>query len=225
MKLPSKVHRSWESIMLPLLRDKRFDKLTEFLKKNKFLPIPAPAIFNAFDIELDRLRVVIVGQDPYKSSKNAHGLAFSIPEFDRDYKEWPPSLQVIAKDICGTDDEDYINSHFVPNLETMMGQGVLLLNKALTVGKESHIPQWTWFTEGIIKGINELDRPIIFYFLGNPAKQMKRLVTKDIHYIFESIHPAALAYNPDLEFDGKFKEISKLYRELHGFDLLVELPF
>lgn len=228
MSLPSsKIHKSWEPILLPLFEDERWGKLKRFLKTKPFFTPRSKDIFNAFDIELHRLRVVIVGQDPYPNEFDAHGIAFSIPDNGRRYEQWPPSLQVIAKDICQTEDEDYIYKWFDPNLNTWMAQGVLLLNRALTTSRgESHQYQWSWFTSHIIKQLNELDQSIIFYFLGSPAKEYKELITSEAHhYTFESIHPAALAYNVSLEFDGKFNDIAKLYHQIHGFELHYTLPF
>lgn len=219
------MHPSWEPIVAPMFMDQRFPKVRNFLKSNKFLPAPSELIFNAFQIELHRLRVVICGQDPYPDPKNSHGLAFSIPDQHRPYKDWPPSLQVIAQDICGTDDPLYLEKWFDPNLTMLMHQGVLLLNKALTVGTTSHMHVWEWFTNSLIENINEIENPIIFYFLGSPAKQLKRFVTSDRHYILESIHPAALAYDSNRVFDGKFREVGELYYELHGFQLHYTLPF
>jgi len=107
----------------------------------------------------------------------------------------------------------------------LMHQGVLLLNKALTVGTTSHMHVWTWFTNSLIENLNELEQPIIFYFLGSPAKKLSRFVTSERHYVFDSIHPAALAYDSNRVFDGRFREIGELYQELHGFELYYTLPF
>lgn len=226
MKLPSKMHQSWEPIVAPLIKDAKFSEVKKMLGREQyFYPYPADLVFNAFNIELRRLRAIICGQSPYPNALDAHGIAFSIPDNERLYEKWPPSLKVIAKDICQTDDPNYISTHFEPNLECWMHQGVLLINKALTVGSKDHIPYWSWFVEGLIRNISKIERPLIFYFLGNPARKLSSFVLSKEHCIFESIHPAALAYNPQLHFDGKFKEVAEKYREINGFELHYILPF
>lgn len=165
-----------------------------FIKKECSTQVVYPAaedIFNAFHLTpLSKVKVVIIGQDPYHNANQAHGLCFSVkPEV-----EIPPSLVNIYKELQ-SDLGCYIpnNGYLVKWAE----QGVLLLNTVLTVRAHqaaSHQGKgWEMFTDAIIKAVNEQDRPIVFILWGKPAQMKKKMLTNPKHLILEAPHPSPLS--------------------------------
>lgn len=165
-----------------------------FIKKEYSTQVVYPAaedIFNAFHLTpLSKVKVVIIGQDPYHNANQAHGLCFSVkPEV-----EIPPSLVNIYKELQ-SDLGCYIpnNGYLVKWAE----QGVLLLNTVLTVRAHqaaSHQGKgWEMFTDAIIKAVNEQDRPIVFILWGKPAQMKKKMLTNPKHLILEAPHPSPLS--------------------------------
>ncbi len=147
-------------------------------------------IFHAISVTpLDKVKVVILGQDPYHGPNQAHGLAFSVL-CDR----LPPSLKNIYKEM-ESDLNVCVNQD--GNLEYLAKQGVLLLNTILTVRAGmplSHKNQgWEIFTDGIIKLLNEQDRPIVFILWGANAISKKRLLDNPKHLVLTSVHPSPLS--------------------------------
>lgn len=153
---------------------------------------PADDIFNAFHFTpLSKVKVLILGQDPYHNEHQAHGLSFSVlPE----QKEIPPSLQNIYKEL----NEDI--GSYIPNngyLKKWAEQGVLLLNTVLTVRAHqanSHQGQgWEKFTDAVICAVNEQERPIVCILWGKPAQSKKTMLTNPLHLILEAPHPSPLS--------------------------------
>lgn len=151
----------------------------------------ADDIFNAFHFTpLSKVKVVILGQDPYHNQGQAHGLSFSVkPGIDI-----PPSLVNIYKEL-----QDDLGC-YIPNhgyLEKWARQGVLLLNTVLTVRAHqanSHQGRgWEQFTDAVINAINQQDRPIVFILWGRPAQQKKKMLTNKKHLILEAPHPSPLS--------------------------------
>lgn len=148
-------------------------------------------IFNAFLLTpLNRVKVVILGQDPYHNVGQAHGLSFSVkPEVDI-----PPSLVNIYKEL-----ENDLGLK-IPNngyLIKWAEQGVLMLNTVLTVRAHqanSHKGKgWEQFSDAVIKAINLLDRPVVFILWGKPAQNKKRMLNNPKHLILEAPHPSPLS--------------------------------
>ncbi|MGN0294261.1 MAG: uracil-DNA glycosylase [Lachnospiraceae bacterium] len=148
-------------------------------------------IFNAFDFTpLARVKVVILGQDPYHNNGQAHGLSFSVkPEV-----EIPPSLVNIYQEL-----HDDLGC-YIPNngyLKKWADQGVLLLNTVLTVrahNANSHRGiGWEQFTDAAIRAVNDLDRPVVFMLWGRPAQNKKSLLDNPKHLILEAPHPSPLS--------------------------------
>lgn len=159
---------------------------------SKFQVFPeADDIFNAFQLTpLSKVKVVILGQDPYHNIGQAHGLSFSVkPEVDI-----PPSLVNIYQELhedlgCYIPDNGY--------LKKWAEQGVLLLNTVLTVrahNANSHRGiGWEQFTDAAIKAVNELERPVVFMLWGRPAQSKKVLLNNPAHLILEAPHPSPLS--------------------------------
>lgn len=137
----------------------------------------------------DKVKVVILGQDPYHEPNQAHGLAFSVL-----CDKLPPSLKNIYKELKNDLGIDFDQDG---NLEYLAKQGVLLLNTTLTVreGKAlSHYGKgWETFTDNIIKEIDKYNTPIVFILWGNNARSKKKLLTNPNHLIIESAHPSPLS--------------------------------
>ncbi|MBK7939918.1 MAG: uracil-DNA glycosylase [Lewinellaceae bacterium] len=152
---------------------------------------PGPLIFNAFNqTPFDKLKVVILGQDPYHNPGEAMGLCFSVPKGVK----VPPSLVNIYKEI-NSDLGLPIPGH--GDLTHWAEQGVLLLNAMLTV--EAGLPAshqkigWQTFTDAVIRRISEQKEGVVFLLWGNFAKGKKALIDQTKHYVLESAHPSPLA--------------------------------
>ena len=153
---------------------------------------PADDIFNAFHFTpLSKVKVLLLGQDPYHNYHQAHGLSFSVLP---DQKDIPPSLQNIYKEL-NTDLGCYIPNNGY--LKKWADQGVLLLNTVLTVRAHqanSHQGRgWETFTDAIIKAVNEQDRPIVYLLWGKPAQSKIMMLDNPQHLILTAPHPSPLS--------------------------------
>ena len=152
---------------------------------------PADDIFNAFDFTpLDKVKCVILGQDPYHEPNQAHGLCFSVkPEVGI-----PPSLVNIYKEL-----KDDIGCYIPDNgyLEKWARQGILMLNTVLTVRAHqanSHKDiGWEQFTDAAIRVLNTVDRPIVFILWGAPAQRKESMLNNPKHLILKAPHPSPLS--------------------------------
>lgn len=165
------------------------DKVDEEYKNYRCFP-NYDLIFNAFKLtNLENLKVVILGQDPYHEINQAHGLAFSVL-----CEKLPPSLKNIYKEL-ESDLNVKINQD--GNLEYLAKQGVLLLNTVLTVreGKAFSHKDFGWleFTDNCLKFINKIDRPIVYVLWGSSAISKKKYLNNPKHMIIESPHPSPLS--------------------------------
>lgn len=151
----------------------------------------AEDIFNAFHLTpINKVKVVIIGQDPYHEPGQAHGLSFSVkPGIDI-----PPSLVNIYKEL-----HDDLGC-FIPNngyLVKWAEQGVLLLNTILTVRAHQAMSHskigWEEFTNAAIKALNKEDRPIVYLLWGKPAQMKKEMLTNPKHLILTAPHPSPLS--------------------------------
>ena len=182
---------SWEEHLRGEIKKPYFTELVKELNSEyKEACYPSEElIFNAFNLcPFDKVKVVILGQDPYHEQGQAMGLSFSVP----DGVKLPPSLRKIYKEIednlCETMPES-------GDLTRWAEQGVLLLNTTLTVradGANSHKHLgWQKFTDAAIKALSEHREHIVFMLWGNDAMRKKRLIDTERHHIIESYHPAA----------------------------------
>jgi uracil-DNA glycosylase len=152
---------------------------------------PAEDIFNAFHLTpFHRVKVVIIGQDPYHNDGQAHGLSFSVkPDI-----KIPPSLENIYQELH-TDLGCYVPGHGY--LVKWARQGVLMLNAVLTV--RAHIPYshrglgWQDFTDAAIKALDGENRPIVFLLWGKPAQAKSEMLHNPNHLILEAPHPSPLS--------------------------------
>ena len=182
---------SWEEHLRSEIRKPYFTKLIEKLNiEYKEVCYPSKEfIFNAFNLcPFDKVKVVILGQDPYYKKEQATGLSFSVPEGIK----LPPSLRKIYKEIHSDLGKPIPTSG---DLTRWARQGVLLLNATLTVrAHEANSHQalgWQNFTDAAIKALNKNREHIVFMLWGNNAKKKKNLIDINRHCIIESYHPAA----------------------------------
>ncbi|MBQ3305840.1 uracil-DNA glycosylase [Candidatus Saccharibacteria bacterium] len=191
----SPIHESWKPFLNSEFEKPYFKNLSEFLKaeyNTKKIYPPKSYVFRAFSTDLDKVSVVILGQDPYHTPGAAMGLAFSVPKD----AEIPPSLLNIYKEI-----EDDLGSPSIcagaGDLSAWQEQGVLLLNNVLTV--ESHRAGshrghgWETFTEAAVRYLNDTRDHIVFILWGRDARSKKPLIDSSKHLILESAHPSPLS--------------------------------
>ncbi|QCI23738.1 uracil-DNA glycosylase [Buchnera aphidicola (Macrosiphoniella sanborni)] len=185
---------SWTDV-LSQEKKKYFIDIMRFLKKERLKKTIYPQqkdIFNAFILtHFNDIKVVILGQDPYFSKNQAHGLSFSVP---KSYNI-PPSLQNIYKELNSDFKKNVIFKHGC--LESWANQGVFLLNTILTV--ESGKPKshnsigWNIFTDTVISKINQYRNSIIFLLWGTNAQKKDIFINKNKHYILRASHPSPLS--------------------------------
>ncbi len=190
------MHESWRDFLQSEFSKPYFKELAAFLheeyEKKTIFP-RKELVFSAFTTDLNEVKVVILGQDPYHTPGAAEGLAFSVPNS----QPVPPSLINIYKEI----DAD-IGHHANPrgSLRAWQKQGVLLLNTVLTVEAHkagSHRGKgWETFTTATISYLNETRPHLVFLLWGRDARNKKGLIDASRHLILESAHPSPLsAYN------------------------------
>lgn len=190
------IEASWKQYLKSEFEKPYFAKLTENVRneyKNGLCFPPAKLVFNAFNLcPFNKVKVVILGQDPYHELGQAMGLSFSVP----DGVMLPPSLQNIYKEIQSDLGKPIPTSG---DLTRWAKQGVLLLNATLTVrahAANSHQALgWQNFTDAAIETINTHREHIVFMLWGGFARSKKRLIDTNRHCIIESVHPSPLSAN------------------------------
>ena len=185
------IGNKWDDVLKEEYKKEYFTNLIEFIKKEykeKNIYPKQNEVFNAFRYtDFDKVKVVILGQDPYHGPNQAEGLSFSVS--NEVLK--PPSLQNIFKEL-ESDMKIPFPEH--NSLKPWASQGVLLLNAVLTV--EAHKPTshkdhgWEIFTDNVIKYLNKRKTPIVFILWGSYARSKKSFITNPIHFIIESAHPS-----------------------------------
>jgi len=213
-----KIEASWKPILSEEFEKDYFKKLSEFVREeyrtSRIYP-PAKLIFNAFDqCPFDRLKVVILGQDPYHGPGQAHGLCFSV----NDGVEFPPSLLNIFKELK-QDTGKTIPS--AGDLTPWAKQGVLLLNATLTVRAHqagSHQGKgWETFTDAVIHKINEQKEHVVFILWGNYAIRKGEFIDRARHLVLTSVHPSPLSASRGF-FGNKHFSRANAFLEQHGLD-------
>ena len=190
------IEASWKQHLEREFTKPYFTQLTESVRneyRNGLCFPPGKLVFNAFNLcPFDKVKVVILGQDPYHEQGQAMGLSFSVPEGIM----LPPSLQNIYKEIQNDLGKPIPASG---DLTRWAKQGVLLLNATLTV--RAHIANshqtlgWANFTDAAIEALNAHREHIVFMLWGGFARSKKRLIDANRHCIIESVHPSPLSAN------------------------------
>jgi uracil-DNA glycosylase len=189
-----KIETTWKSKLKEEFEKEYFLVLTEFIKeeyKSKTIYPPGGQIFNAFNLcPFDKVKAVVIGQDPYHGPGQAHGLCFSVKEG----VDFPPSLINIFKEI---ELDLGLPRPQSGNLERWASQGVLLLNATLTVRSHqagSHQKKgWEEFTDSVINALNKEKHNIVFFLWGAYAQKKGESLDRKKHLVLESVHPSPLS--------------------------------
>ena len=210
------IENDWLEPLKPEFRKPYYKKLyqtvIEEYQTRQVFPMPDD-IFNAFALTpLHKVKVVILGQDPYHGEGQAHGLCFSVkPDV-----EIPPSLVNIYKEL------QYDVGCEIPNngyLVKWAEQGVLLLNTVLTVRAHQANSHrgigWEEFTDAAIRILNEQNRPIVFILWGRPAQMKKSMLNNPNHLILEAPHPSPLSAQRGFFGSRPFSKTNEFLKQ-HG---------
>ncbi len=210
------ITKSWYEKLKDEFNSTDYKKLEKWLnheyKTKTIFPKPEN-VFNALNlVPYEKVKVVIIGQDPYHNPNQAHGLSFSV---EKDVTI-PPSLINIFKELQN-DLNCYIPNN--GNLTKWAKQGILLLNSVLTVEKNkpnSHKNKgWEKITSKIIELLNQRNDPIIFLLWGNNAKQLGKFINKDKHYVLTAVHPSPMSANQGGWFGCKhFSKTNNILKKL-----------
>ena len=207
--------KTWNEFFKKLQNEDFCLKLNDFLNKEyrdyTCYP-PRELLFNAFRLTpLDKVKVVIIGQDPYHEPGQAMGLSFSVPEGIK----VPPSLVNIYKEIA--QEYDCKMNFSSGDLTYLANQGVLLLNSILSVRAHqalSHnIEEYKLFLASVLEVLDKQTTPIVFLLWGGPARKLKGYLHNPSHLILECIHPSPLAANHGGWFgNNHFKKANEYLR-------------
>ena len=215
--MPIRIDPSWEERLQEEFERPYFKGLSKFVKEeyaDETVYPPPKHIFRAFDLcPFEKVKVVILGQDPYHGPRQANGLCFAV----NDGTPLPPSLQNIFKEI-----EDEFGTPLKNrsgDLSRWASQGVLLLNATLTVrahmaGSHQH-KGWEEFTDATIRALSEGRECLVFMLWGNYAKAKGAHIDRNKHLVLESAHPSPLSAHNGFLGNGHFKKANE-YLEAHG---------
>jgi uracil-DNA glycosylase len=214
----------WKAVLAEEMKKPYFQQLKEFVTaeraEHKVFP-PEADVFNAFNLTpYQRVKVLLLGQDPYHDDGQAHGLCFSV----RPNVTPPPSLRNVFKELhddlgCTIPNNGYL----VPWAE----QGVMLLNAVLTV--RAHKPTshkdkgWETFTDAVIRALDARTRPVVFLLWGAYAQKKTKYINKERHRIVTAAHPSPLSYK---KFLGSkcFSAVNRALEELGETPIEWQLP-
>ncbi|TFH33930.1 MAG: uracil-DNA glycosylase [Bacteroidia bacterium] len=205
-----RIEESWKELLEAEFGKSYFGELVEFVRqeyRTGTIYPPAQQIFNAFEkCPFNRVKTVILGQDPYHGPGQAHGLCFSV----NDGVGHPPSLVNIFKEIGNNFGLPYPASG---NLERWAQQGVLLLNATLTV--RAHSPGshqnkgWEIFTDEVIRLISGMKQNVVFFLWGSYAQKKGAQINRGNHLVLESVHPSPLSAYRGFYGNNHFRECNE----------------
>lgn len=212
-----KIEDSWKNVLSDEFNSPYFGKLASFVRSAYSAGVvypPAKNIFEAFNrTPFDRVKVVIIGQDPYHEPNQAHGLCFSV----QDGVRLPPSLVNIYKEL-----EDEYGTPFLNrsgDLSHWADQGVLLLNATLTVNAGcagSHQGKgWEMFTDAVIAKLSEGRDNLVFLLWGSYARRKGAVIDRRRHLVLECAHPSPLSVYRGFFGCGHFRKANEYLAE-HG---------
>jgi uracil-DNA glycosylase len=220
VQLPS----DWKTVLAGEMKKPYFQQLKQFVEDERAAHTVFPPendVFNAFKLTpYERVKVLLLGQDPYHDDGQAHGLCFSVKPGVKP----PPSLVNVFKELksdlgCKMPNNGYL----VPWAE----QGVMLLNAVLTV--RAHQPTshknhgWETFTDAVIAALSERSQPVVFLLWGAYAQKKSKLIDTDRHRIVTAAHPSPLSFK---KFLGSkcFSAVNKALEELGEAPIDWQLP-
>jgi uracil-DNA glycosylase len=214
---PGQLHSSWQAVLGDELHKPYMEALRAFLKEEKaagkVIYPSGPLIFNAFNhTPFDKVKVVIIGQDPYHGPNQAHGLSFSVPNGIA----LPPSLQNIFKEIASDLNIKMTGSG---DLTKWADQGVLLLNATLTVEQAKAAAHqgkgWERFTDAAIAVLNKHREGLVFVLWGSYAQKKGDMIDASRHLVLKSVHPSPLSAHRGFFGNHQFSTINA-YLIQHG---------
>jgi len=218
-----KIHQSWRAILQDEFDKPYFAELVRFVRsaysRGPVYP-PGKLIFAAFDrTPLDKVKAVILGQDPYHEPGQAQGLAFYVPPGIRT----PPSLLNMAKELANEYPERRAPDAPppVPDLLSWADQGVLLLNATLTVSAHSagsHQGKgWETFTDAVVQRLSAAREHLVFMLWGSYAQRKGAVIDRSRHCVLESAHPSPLSANRGFFGCNHFRA-ADAYMKAHGIE-------
>ncbi|MDX8363636.1 uracil-DNA glycosylase [Cytobacillus sp. IB215665] len=209
------LNNDWSQLLAGEFNKSYYKKLRQTLKHEYSTETIYPDMYSIFNAlhhtPYHKVKVVIIGQDPYHGPNQAHGLSFSV----QPGIPVPPSLKNIYKELhndigCTIPNHGY--------LLKWTQEGVLLLNTTLTVRKgqpSSHRGLgWELFTDKVIEVLNEREKPVIFILWGRHAQEKQKLVSNSYHYIIESPHPSPFSANRGFFGSNPFSKANSYLRQI-----------
>lgn len=222
MSITERLHPSWRGFLGEEFAKPYFSRLSDFLGSayaaGEVYP-PADLVFSAFGrTPPDRVKAVILGQDPYHEPGQAQGLAFYVPPGIRT----PPSLLNIAKELASEYPERSGGGPVkIPDLVSWADQGVLLLNAVLTVSAGaagSHQGKgWEIFTDAVVRLLATERKNLVFMLWGTYARQKGAVIDRSVHCVLECAHPSPLSARRGFFGCNHFRA-ANAYLESHGID-------
>ncbi len=216
---------SWSAVLAEEVHQPYFVQLRDFVENERrqfAVYPPAEDMFQAFALTpYSKLRVVLLGQDPYHDEGQAHGLCFSVPPGVSP----PPSLKNIFRELrddvgCPIPDHGCLSA--------WARRGVLLLNTVLTVrAHQPHSHQgkgWERFTDAVIQKVSRKRSPVVFVLWGRPAQQKRALIDTSRHAIIEAAHPSPLSANRGFFGSRPFSAVNRLLAERGRTPIDWQLP-
>lgn len=213
-----RIHPTWQQVLQPEFDKPYFELLTSFVRNEyatKQIFPPAPLIFSAFDAcPFDRVKVVVIGQDPYHEPGQAMGLSFSVPAG----VQVPPSLVNIYKELrreqeAGLLSDVNLGAQQSGDLRRWAEQGVLLLNATLTVEAHragSHQNKgWEELTDAAIRALNEGREHLVFLLWGSYAQRKGAFIDRRKHLVLQTSHPSPLSVYKGFDGCGHFAEANR----------------
>lgn len=216
----------WQAALSDELKQPYMKSLSAFLqhekKMGKIIYPKFKEIFNAFELTpLDKVKVVIIGQDPYHGPNQAHGLCFSV----QPGIAIPPSLVNIYKEL---EDDLKIKPVKHGNLTAWAKQGVLLLNSVLTVEQAKPAAHqnkgWEQFTDKVIALLNERKNPMAFILWGSYAQQKGKVIDRSKHLVLHSVHPSPLSAYRGFFGSKPFSQINHFLTKHHQTPIDWQVP-
>ena len=207
-------NNNWDNILQEEYHKEYFISIVNFINKEykeKDIFPPKNYILRALSLtDYDKVKVVILGQDPYHGVGEANGLSFSV----NIGITLPPSLRNIYKEL---NDDLHIPTPNHGDLTNWAKEGVLLLNSVLTVEKDKPASHknigWEQYTDAIIKKLNERKEPVVFILWGNFARNKKKYITNPKHLIIESAHPSPFSANYGFFGSKPFSKANNFLKE------------
>ncbi|MFC4700346.1 uracil-DNA glycosylase [Glaciecola siphonariae] len=204
---------TWQHLLGDEKQKSYFTELMKFVEAERasgqIVYPPQHEVFNALKLcEANKVRVVIIGQDPYHGPNQAHGLCFSVKQGNK----IPPSLRNIYKELSQDIPGFCVPEH--GELTHWAKQGVLLLNTVLTVRDgqaHSHKNKgWETFTDTVISKVSEATQGVVFLLWGGPAQKKMSLIDTTKHYVLRSAHPSPLSAHRGFLGCGHFSETNRI---------------